>query len=61
MIFHRIKSEEIPRDKEIVVMCTVGHREGLAASILLREGFKVIYNVLGGFEAWTNAGYPVTQ
>ena len=56
MIFHRIKSEEIPRDKEIVVMCTVGNRGGLAASILLRAGFKGVHNVLGGFEAWTNAG-----
>ncbi|UCD09585.1 MAG: MBL fold metallo-hydrolase [Dehalococcoidales bacterium] len=54
------KLDEIPSDKEIAVMCTVGHRGGLAASILLKAGFEGIYNILGGFEAWTNAGYPVT-
>ncbi len=53
--------DEIPRDKEIAVMCTVGHRAGLASSILLRAGFESVYNILGGFEAWTNAGYPVTK
>jgi hydroxyacylglutathione hydrolase len=55
------KLDDIPRDKEIAVMCTVGHRAGLASSILLRAGFEEVYNVLGGFDAWTNAGYPVTK
>jgi len=55
------KLDEVPRNKEIAVMCTVGHRAGLASSILLREGFHGVYNVLGGFEAWINAGYPVTK
>jgi hydroxyacylglutathione hydrolase len=53
--------DEIPRDKEIAVMCTVGHRGSLAASILLRADFGGVYNVLGGFEAWKNAGYAVTK
>ncbi|HEY93840.1 MAG TPA: MBL fold metallo-hydrolase [Dehalococcoidia bacterium] len=55
------KLDEIPHGKEIAVMCTVGHRGSLAASILLREGFHGVYNVLGGFEAWNNAGYPITK
>jgi hydroxyacylglutathione hydrolase len=53
--------DEIPSDKEIVVICTVGHRAGLASSILLRAGFEGVYNVLGGYDAWTAAGYPVKQ
>lgn len=55
------KLDDIPHGKEIAVMCTVGHRGSLAASILLRAGFQGINNVLGGFEAWTNAGYPVMK
>jgi hydroxyacylglutathione hydrolase len=55
------KFKEIPREKEVAVMCTVGHRSGLASSILLREGFKGVHNVLGGVEAWTNAGYPLKK
>jgi len=38
----------------------VGHRAGLGASILLRAGYKEVYNVLGSVQAWVAAGYPVT-
>lgn len=51
---------EIPREKPVAVMCNVGHRAGLGASILLRAGFPEVYNVLGSFTAWQKAGYPVT-
>jgi len=51
----------ISRDREIAVMCSVGHRAGLAASILLRAGLTNIHNVLGGYESWIAAGYPVVE
>jgi hydroxyacylglutathione hydrolase len=52
---------EIPRDRPVAAMCSVGHRAGLAASILLRAGFPRVYNVLGSFTAWRHAGYPVAK
>lgn len=51
---------EVPRDKPVAVICNVGHRAGLGASILLRAGLSPVYNVLGSVMAWIAAGYPVT-
>jgi hydroxyacylglutathione hydrolase len=44
----------------VAVICTVGHLAGLGASILLRNGYKKVYNVLGSVKAWVAAGYQVT-
>ena len=52
---------EIPRDKPVAVLCSVGHRAGIAASVLLRAGFTQVYNVLGSTTAWRNAGFPLTS
>ena len=52
--------EEVPRDCPVVVVCNVGNRASLAASILTRAGFQNVQNVLGGMIAWTNAGYQTT-
>jgi hydroxyacylglutathione hydrolase len=49
---------EVPENKPVAVICTVGHRAGLGASILLRAGFKQVYNVLGSVTAWVAAGFP---
>lgn len=49
--------EEIPKDRPIIVVCNVGNRASLAASILLRAGFQEVHNLLGGMIAWRNAGY----
>jgi hydroxyacylglutathione hydrolase len=52
---------EIPQDKPLAVHCTVGRRSGIAASVLLRAGYKNVYNVLGSITAWKHAGFPVTK
>jgi len=49
---------EVPRDKPVAVICNVGHRAGLGASILLRAGYEAVYNVLGSVKAWIAAGFP---
>lgn len=51
---------EVPRDKPVAVICNVGHRAGLGASILLRAGYQEVYNVLGSVKAWVAAGFPTT-
>jgi hydroxyacylglutathione hydrolase len=51
---------EVPRDRPVAVICNVGHRAGLGASILLRAGYQDIYNVLGSVKAWVAAGFPTT-
>jgi len=52
--------EDLPKDQPIVVICNVGNRASLGASILRQEGFKEVYNLLGGMIAWKNAGYYIT-
>jgi len=50
---------QMPREEAVAVICRSGHRAGIAASVLLRGGWREVYNVLGGMEAWVAAGYPV--
>lgn len=37
----------------LAVTCSVGHRAGLAVSLLKRRGFEDVYNLLGGMTAWS--------
>jgi hydroxyacylglutathione hydrolase len=52
---------EVPKDKTVAVLCSVGRRSSIAASILLRAGYPNIYNVIGAMTAWKAAGYPVAR
>jgi hydroxyacylglutathione hydrolase len=51
---------EVSKDKPTAVLCRTGHRASLGASILLRAGYREVYNVLGSMMAWRAAGYPIT-
>jgi len=51
---------EVSKDKPTAVLCRTGHRASLGASILLRAGYREVYNVLGSTMAWRAAGYPIT-
>jgi hydroxyacylglutathione hydrolase len=57
----RERMEDIPKDKPVAMICNVGHRAGLGASILLREGCTEVYSVLGSMTAWEAAGYPLSK
>lgn len=51
---------EPPLDKTrpVAVVCSVGHRASLAASILRRAGFERVDNLLGGMTAWEKLELP---
>jgi hydroxyacylglutathione hydrolase len=55
------KAGSLPRYKPAAVICSVGQRSSIGASILKKEGFEEVYNVLGGMTAWTNLGYPTVR
>jgi hydroxyacylglutathione hydrolase len=55
------KAGSLPRNKPTVVICSMGQRASTAASILEKEGFKEIYNVLSGMTAWTSLGYQTMK
>lgn len=48
------RTQELPRDKEIVVYCRVGNRSAFAASYLSRLGYNV-KNLDGGILAWNSS------
>jgi len=45
----------------VAVTCGVGHRAGVATSILLRHGFECVHNLLGGMKAWGALGYATDE
>jgi len=50
---------ELPKDREIVVICRSGNRSAVGRDILLNAGFSQVTSVDGGLTAWRAAGYPV--
>jgi len=50
---------EIPDDRPIVVHCESGYRSAIAASILAQVQRKNIFDLVGGFKAWTASKLPV--
>ncbi|NYT10933.1 MAG: MBL fold metallo-hydrolase [Methanomassiliicoccales archaeon] len=55
------RSDELPLDHPIAIICSVGYRSTLAASILKMSGCVDVYVVLGGTKAWEAAGYPISE
>ena len=50
---------ELPRDKEIVVVCRSGNRSQQGRDILLNAGFQQVTSMQGGLNEWRANGYPV--
>ncbi|GAA2964216.1 MULTISPECIES: MBL fold metallo-hydrolase [Streptomycetaceae] len=50
--------DEIPRDRPLVLHCAGGHRSSIAASLLRRQGFEDVSDVLGGWAAWALLNQP---
>lgn len=51
----------VPKDTALVVHCSVGHRSALACSILRRQGYTGVFNMLGGLTAWEALGQPLVH
>ena len=51
----------IYQDKEIIIYCRTGRRTGIAAQILIDNGFQgTIYNMVDGITEWKAIGLPTT-
>jgi|SRR5699024_3090507 len=46
------KVNQLNKDKEIVLICQSGMRSRQAAKLLIKMGFKKVYNIQGGMNAW---------
>ena len=49
---------EVPKDKEVVVVCRSGNRSQQGRDILKSAGFSQVTSMAGGMNQWSAAGYP---
>jgi rhodanese-related sulfurtransferase len=45
--------DEIPKDRDVVVMCHSGGRSARVAAYLRQNGFPSVANLAGGIDAWS--------
>jgi rhodanese-related sulfurtransferase len=50
--------DTLDKTKAYLIYCQSGSRSGLTFTKMRSKHFVVVYNMLGGFSAWRNAGYP---
>jgi rhodanese-related sulfurtransferase len=50
---------ELPKDRQIVVVCRSGNRSATGRDILLKAGFSQVTSMSGGMNQWSAAGYPI--
>ena len=51
--------DEIPKDKEIVMVCLSGERSLKTTYFLMHAGYKYVYNMRDGIIKWATKGFPV--
>ncbi|MGA2529017.1 MAG: rhodanese-like domain-containing protein [Acidimicrobiales bacterium] len=49
---------ELPRDRQLIMICRSGARSGRAAEVLVERGLPAV-NLAGGMQAWSAAALPV--
>ena len=51
----------IPQDKTVVFVCRSGARSAQAAAFAHMNGYKEVYNMLGGMMLWNNLNLPIER
>jgi rhodanese-related sulfurtransferase len=49
---------ETPKDKDVVMVCTVGSRSLRAAGFLVNHGYTNVVNMQHGITRWVQKGFP---
>ncbi len=55
------RREELPKDKDIIMVCAVGQRSALASEMAAAAGLTRLFNLEGGTDAWIKSGNPVEK
>ena len=53
--------QELPHDRDIVLVCHMGMRSERATVLLRRAGFDRAINMTGGMAAWENQRLPIAR
>jgi len=54
-----VRLDEVPRDRDVVVVCRVGSRSAQVTAYLRANGWDRVLNLAGGMAAWESAGRPL--
>ncbi len=60
-IFEKKTLENMPKDKPIVVYCSIGYRSEKIGEKLRKMGFTKVYNLYGSIFEWVNRGNIVVD
>jgi rhodanese-related sulfurtransferase len=52
---------EVPKDREVVVVCRTGHRSAQGRDILRQAGYTNVTSLAGGVTQWQAQGLPITS
>ncbi len=52
---------EVPKDREIVVVCRSGNRSRTGSEILAKNGFSRVTSMAGGLKEWAAKGYETVS
>ena len=52
--------KEVPKDREVVVVCRTGNRSAQGRDILLNAGFTKVTSMTGGVTQWQTKGLPIS-
>jgi rhodanese-related sulfurtransferase len=52
---------EVPKDREVVVVCRTGHRSAQGRDILLNAGYPQVTSMAGGVTQWQTNGLPIAS
>ena len=53
--------DKLDKDQPVLVYCAVGGRSSRTMAIMKDKGFKEVYNLSGGIQAWTAAGKTIVK
>lgn len=59
--FNVSRIKNIPKEKNMVVYCSIGYRSEKIGEKLLRLGYKNVYNLYGSIFEWANEKYPLVS
>lgn len=59
--FKNISTKKLDKNKPVYLYCRSGGRSAKAAKMYKDAGFKKVYNLLGGFNAWSAKGLEIEK
>ena len=59
--FEKETLKDVPKDKPIVVYCSIGYRSEKMGEKLQKMGFTKVHNLYGSIFEWVNQGNPIVD